>query len=147
MSGLADEGSSVDDKMLAGLRIARERGESAPAGPEQAGGLRDATDARHHRALGCRDLYTLDGYRRFGGCPRPAGGPGSRTRMQVIATVKDSGLRGRGGAGFPTGIEVGRSSRRHDGKPHYLVVQRGRVRAGQPAKDIPIMMANPHALV
>jgi len=31
--GLADEGSSVDDKMLAGLRIARERGESAPAVP------------------------------------------------------------------------------------------------------------------
>ncbi|MBU6244852.1 MAG: NAD(P)H-dependent oxidoreductase subunit E [Actinomycetales bacterium] len=31
--GLADEGSSVDDKMLAGLRVARERGQAAPAIP------------------------------------------------------------------------------------------------------------------
>ena len=33
--GLADEGSSVDDKMLAGLRIARERGDAAPAVPSR----------------------------------------------------------------------------------------------------------------
>ena len=39
----------------------------------------------------------------------------------VIATVKDSGLRGRGGAGFPDRAQVGFVPQ-NDGEPHYLVV-------------------------
>ncbi|MET8863737.1 NADH-quinone oxidoreductase subunit F, partial [Nonomuraea sp. NPDC004580] len=63
----------------------------------------------------------------------------------VIQAVKDSGLRGRGGAGFPTGMKWGFIPQ-GDGKPHYLVVNADESEPGT-CKDIPLMMANPHALV
>ena len=90
------------------------------------------------------DLYTLEGYRRFGGYEA------LRAALQmdpdaIIAQVKDSGLRGRGGAGFPTGMKWSFVPQ-NDGKPHYLVVNADESEPGA-CKDIPIMMANPHALV
>src|SRR5690606_29823019 len=39
----------------------------------------------------------------------------------IIQLIKDSGLRGRGGAGFPTGLKWSFIPQ-NDGKPHYLVV-------------------------
>src|SRR5688500_6315798 len=63
----------------------------------------------------------------------------------VIQLVKDSGLRGRGGAGFPTGMKWGFIPQ-GDGKPHYLVVNADESEPGT-CKDIPLMMANPHELV
>ncbi len=63
----------------------------------------------------------------------------------IIALVKDSGLRGRGGAGFPTGMKWGFIPQ-GDGKPHYLVVNADESEPGT-CKDIPLMMANPHALI
>ena len=63
----------------------------------------------------------------------------------VIQTIKDSGLRGRGGAGFPTGLKWGFVPQ-GDGKPHYLVVNADESEPGA-CKDIPIMLANPHALI
>ena len=63
----------------------------------------------------------------------------------VIQAVKDSGLRGRGGAGFPTGMKWGFIPQ-GDGKPHYLVVNADESEPGT-CKDIPLMMANPHSLV
>jgi NADH-quinone oxidoreductase subunit F len=63
----------------------------------------------------------------------------------VIALVKDSGLRGRGGAGFPTGMKWGFIPQ-GDGKPHYLVVNADESEPGT-CKDIPLMMASPHTLV
>ena len=63
----------------------------------------------------------------------------------VIALVKDSGLRGRGGAGFPTGMKWGFIPQ-GDGKPHYLVVNADESEPGT-CKDIPLMMATPHTLV
>jgi NADH-quinone oxidoreductase subunit F len=63
----------------------------------------------------------------------------------VIQTVKDSGLRGRGGAGFPTGVKWGFIPQ-GDGKPHYLVVNADESEPGT-CKDIPLMLATPHALV
>src|SRR3954471_9523621 len=63
----------------------------------------------------------------------------------VIQLVKDSGLRGRGGAGFPTGNKWGFIPQ-GDGKPHYLVVNADESEPGT-CKDIPIMLANPHVLV
>ncbi|MGA8211024.1 MAG: NADH-quinone oxidoreductase subunit NuoF [Nocardioidaceae bacterium] len=63
----------------------------------------------------------------------------------VIALVKDSGLRGRGGAGFPTGMKWGFIPQ-DDGKPHYLVVNADESEPGT-CKDVPLMMATPHTLV
>jgi NADH-quinone oxidoreductase subunit F len=63
----------------------------------------------------------------------------------VIARVKDSGLRGRGGAGFPTGTKWSFISP-DDGRPHYLVVNADESEPGT-CKDIPLMLASPHALV
>ncbi|MDR3660625.1 MAG: NADH-quinone oxidoreductase subunit NuoF [Mycobacterium sp.] len=88
--------------------------------------------------------WTLQNYRRHGGYQalrkaltmRPA---------DVIALVKDSGLRGRGGAGFPTGTKWSFISP-DDGRPHYLVVNADESEPGT-CKDIPLMLATPHALV
>ncbi|MEN9923705.1 MAG: hypothetical protein RIS09_1219 [Actinomycetota bacterium] len=63
----------------------------------------------------------------------------------IIGTIKDSGLRGRGGAGFPTGLKWSFVPQ-NDGKPHYLVVNADESEPGA-CKDIPLMLANPHALV
>ena len=67
----------------------------------------------------------------------------------VIATVKDSGLRGRGGAGFPTGTKWSFIPQDDDGrgaKPHYLVINADESEPGT-CKDIPLMMTTPHFLV
>ena len=63
----------------------------------------------------------------------------------LIAQVKDSGLRGRGGAGFPTGMKWSFIPQ-GDGKPHYLVVNADESEPGT-CKDIPLMMASPHTLI
>jgi len=69
-------------------------------------------------------------------------------RMQpasLIQLVKDSGLRGRGGAGFPTGLKWGFIPQ-GDGKPHYLVVNADESEPGT-CKDVPLLMASPHTLI
>jgi NADH-quinone oxidoreductase subunit F len=89
------------------------------------------------------ELFTIAGYRRHGGY-RALESALKQDPDALIATVKDSGLRGRGGAGFPTGLKW--SFVPQDGKPHYLVVNADESEPGA-CKDIPIMLANPHALV
>jgi NADH-quinone oxidoreductase subunit F len=63
----------------------------------------------------------------------------------VIEAVKASGLRGRGGAGFPTGMKWGFIPQDNP-KPKYLVVNADESEPGT-CKDIPLMMASPHTLV
>ncbi|TCC10982.1 NADH-quinone oxidoreductase subunit NuoF [Kribbella soli] len=63
----------------------------------------------------------------------------------VVATVKDSGLRGRGGAGFPTGMKWSFIPQDNP-KPKYLVVNADESEPGT-CKDIPLMLASPHTLV
>jgi NADH-quinone oxidoreductase subunit F len=63
----------------------------------------------------------------------------------VVTTVKDSGLRGRGGAGFPTGMKWGFLPA-PDGGPRYLVVNADESEPGT-CKDIPLMMADPQVLI
>ena len=89
-------------------------------------------------------LYTLDGYKSHGGYEALTKALKSDPDS-IITTIKDSGLRGRGGAGFPTGLKWSFVPQ-NDGKPHYLVVNADESEPGA-CKDIPIMMANPHALV
>jgi len=91
-----------------------------------------------------RDSFTLEGYRRAGGyqaLPKALG----MDPDQVIAAVKDSGLRGRGGAGFPTGVKWGFIPQ-GDGKPHYLVINADESEPGT-CKDIPLMLAVPQMLI
>ncbi|MFE7225791.1 NADH-quinone oxidoreductase subunit NuoF [Nocardioides sp. NPDC057577] len=66
----------------------------------------------------------------------------------VQTMVKDSGLRGRGGAGFPTGVKWGflPAPDPENPKPRYLVVNADESEPGT-CKDIPLMMASPHTLV
>jgi NADH-quinone oxidoreductase subunit F len=90
------------------------------------------------------DSYTLTGYKRHHGYKAFESILGTDPDA-IIQTVKDSGLRGRGGAGFPTGMKWGFVPQ-NDGKPHYLVVNADESEPGA-CKDIPLMMANPHALV
>ncbi|HWN61682.1 MAG TPA: NADH-quinone oxidoreductase subunit F, partial [Streptosporangiaceae bacterium] len=90
------------------------------------------------------DLFTIDGYRRVGGyqaLPKALG----MSRDEVIAIVKSSGLRGRGGAMFPTGVKWGFLPQGDD-KPHYLVVNADESEPGA-CKDVPLMMATPHTLI
>jgi NADH-quinone oxidoreductase subunit F len=90
------------------------------------------------------DSYTRAGYERHGGYDALRAAL-EMTPDEVITLVKDSGLRGRGGAGFPTGMKWGFIPQ-GDGKPHYLVVNADESEPGT-CKDIPLMMANPHVLV
>jgi NADH-quinone oxidoreductase subunit F len=90
------------------------------------------------------DSFTREAYERAGGYQafRKA------LRMDpddIITAVKDSGLRGRGGAGFPTGMKWGFIPQ-NSGRPNYLVVNADESEPGT-CKDIPLMMANPHVLV
>lgn len=64
---------------------------------------------------------------------------------QVLDTVKASGLRGRGGAGFPTGLKWSFLPK-PDGGPRYLVVNADESEPGT-CKDVPLMLGNPQALL
>jgi NADH-quinone oxidoreductase subunit F len=65
--------------------------------------------------------------------------------VELIDTVKKSGLRGRGGAGFPTGVKWGFINRTAPG-PRYLVCNSDEGEPGT-CKDRDILRYNPHALV
>ena len=67
------------------------------------------------------------------------------TPEQLVQLVKDSGLRGRGGAGFPTGLKWSFMPPNED-RPHYLVINADEGEPGT-CKDIPLMMADPHSLI
>ncbi|MEY2597585.1 MAG: NADH-quinone oxidoreductase subunit NuoF [Candidatus Nanopelagicaceae bacterium] len=90
------------------------------------------------------DSYTIDGYKRHGGY-EAAKKALAMDADAVIQLVKDSGLRGRGGAGFPTGMKWGFIPQ-NDGKEHYLVVNADESEPGT-CKDMPLLMANPHVLI
>ncbi|MDQ6679959.1 MAG: NADH-quinone oxidoreductase subunit NuoF [Pseudomonadota bacterium] len=74
-----------------------------------------------------------------------AGGGGTMTPEQVIAEVKASGLRGRGGAGFPTGLKWSFMPRQFPG-PKYLVCNSDEGEPGT-CKDRDILMFNPHIVI
>ncbi len=67
------------------------------------------------------------------------------TPEDMIQAIKDSGLRGRGGAGFPTGLKWSFIAQ-DTGKPVYLVVNADESEPGT-FKDRPLMERDPHSLV
>ena len=91
-----------------------------------------------------KDSHTVAGYERHGGYSALR----KALAMQpddVIGVVKDSGLRGRGGAGFPTGLKWSFVPQ-GDGNPHYLVVNADESEPGA-CKDIPLLLASSQHLI
>ncbi len=71
----------------------------------------------------------------------------AKGRDWIVAQVKDSGLRGRGGAGFPTGMKWSFMPKANpDGRPSYLVVNADESEPGT-CKDREILRHDPHKLV
>ena len=64
----------------------------------------------------------------------------------IIDQIKESGLRGRGGAGFPTGLKWSFMPKESDGRPSYLVVNADESEPGT-CKDRDIMRHDPHTLL
>ncbi len=67
----------------------------------------------------------------------------------IISVVKDSNLRGRGGAGFPTGMKwqfIPQDKPGQPRRPHYVVVNADESEPGT-CRDLPMMMNDPHAMV
>jgi NADH-quinone oxidoreductase subunit F len=88
--------------------------------------------------------WTLAAYEATGGY---AGLRAAVTRdpAEIVSMVKDSGLRGRGGAGFPTGLKWSFLPA-PDGGPRYLVVNADESEPGT-CKDVPLMLASPQHLI
>jgi NADH-quinone oxidoreductase subunit F len=71
----------------------------------------------------------------------------ARSQNDIIQEIKDSGLRGRGGAGFPTGMKwsfMPKESK--DGRPSFLVINADESEPGS-CKDREIIRHDPHKLV
>ena len=122
--------------------------------PFQATGRESSFHGRHK---GAQILAELDGsnwgiaaYQARGGYQalrKILGQDGSQgmTQDQVISTVKESGLRGRGGAGFPTGLKWSFMPRQFPGQK-YLVCNSDEGEPGT-CKDRDIMQFNPHTVI
>src|SRR5690606_39791388 len=67
-------------------------------------------------------------------------------REKIIEEIKESELRGRGGAGFPAGLKWSFMPKESDGRPHYLVVNGDESEPGS-CKDREIMRNDPHLLL
>ncbi len=67
-------------------------------------------------------------------------------RDWIVQQMKDSGLRGRGGAGFPTGLKWSFMPKQSDGRPCYLVVNADESEPGT-CKDREIIRHDPHLLI
>jgi NADH-quinone oxidoreductase subunit F len=94
--------------------------------------------------FGDRDAISLEGFRKRGGYQGLQKAL-SMAPAEIVDVVKASGLRGRGGAGFPTGIKWS-FMKLGDGKPHYLCCNADESEPGT-FKDREIMRWTPHALV
>jgi NADH-quinone oxidoreductase subunit F len=67
-------------------------------------------------------------------------------RDGIIGQIKESELRGRGGAGFPAGLKWSFMPKQNDGRPHYLVVNADESEPGS-CKDREILRNDPHMLL
>ena len=70
----------------------------------------------------------------------------AKGRDWIIEEVKKSGLRGRGGAGFPTGLKWSFMPKEVEERPHYLVINADESEPGT-CKDREIMRHEPHKLI
>jgi NADH-quinone oxidoreductase subunit F len=97
-----------------------------------------------------RNLYGRGDWRLAGARARGAW-DGTKTILEkgrdaIISEVKNSGLRGRGGAGFPTGLKWSFMPKQVGDRSHYLVVNADESEPGT-CKDRDIMRHDPHLLI
>ncbi len=90
------------------------------------------------------DARSLEGWKKRGGY-RALDQALRGSSADIVNVVKESGLRGRGGAGFPTGMKWS-FMKPGDGKPHYLCCNADESEPGT-FKDREIMRWTPHALI
>ncbi len=96
---------------------------------------------------GCDDPehVGIDAYCKRGGYDLARRAVTGMTPESIVAAVKDSGLRGRGGAGFPTGMKWSFLAK-DTGKPIYLAVNADESEPGT-FKDRYLLERNPHLLI
>jgi NADH-quinone oxidoreductase subunit F len=95
--------------------------------------------------FGTEGLATLAGYRRVGGYEALRKALLTMSPAEITDEVKKSGLRGRGGAGFATGVKWGFMPK-PDGGPRYVVCNADESEPGT-AKDRYLMENSPHMLL
>jgi NADH-quinone oxidoreductase subunit F len=107
---------------------------------------------RHEREVrvmsehfGDPDARSLDGWRRRGGYESLRAALGMAPG-EVVNIVKDSGLRGRGGAGFPTGVKWSFMPRDDSRQPHYLLINADESEPGA-FKDRELCRWTPHQVI
>ncbi len=91
------------------------------------------------------DDWRLEGARRRGDWDGTAGII-AKGRDWIVDQIKDSGLRGRGGAGFPSGLKWSFMPKEPTGRPHYLVVNADEGEPGT-CKDRDMLRNDPHKLI
>ncbi len=116
------------------------KNEGKAAGPYTIGGMEERFLTGR---VGKENSHTIESYMADGGYETAQRVLTTMQPTEVIEQVKASGLRGRGGAGFPTGTKWGFLA---PAKPHYLVVNADESEPGT-FKDRIIMEYDPHQLI
>ncbi|MDP6673461.1 MAG: NADH-quinone oxidoreductase subunit F, partial [Gammaproteobacteria bacterium] len=97
------------------------------------------------QTLGMDEPWTLESYRQVGGYESwQRVLSGELQADEIVAIVKESGLRGRGGAGFPTGLKW--SFMPNDDRQKYAVCNSDESEPGT-CHDRDILRYNPHAVI
>lgn len=98
-----------------------------------------------YRHVGTEGAWTLDYYRSHGGYEAARKALTTMTPEDVVNEVKASGLRGRGGAGFPTGVKWSFMPK-PDGRQHFIVCNADESEPGS-CKDRYLLEDDPHQLI
>ena len=96
------------------------------------------------RYIGTPNLWKLETYCSLGGYKTLAKALREYQPDDIVTIVRDSGLRGRGGAGFPTGVKWGFLPK--DDRPRYLVCNGDESEPGT-FKDRILMEDDPHRII
>jgi NADH-quinone oxidoreductase subunit F len=96
------------------------------------------------RGFGDPGTRTLDGWKKLDGYTALEKALGM-TPEDVVDEVKSSGLRGRGGAGFPTGVKWSFMTKEKKG-PHYMLINADESEPGA-FKDRELMRWTPHQVI
>ena len=101
------------------------------------------------KRFGTNQPWKIDNYERAGRLHRRCARRCDARRTPDRDRSRNSNLRGRGGAGFPTGMKWGFIPQAKPGepaKPHYVVVNADEGEPGT-CRDLPLMMNDPHSMI